>query len=103
MASRAAWANAIIAIEENDAHTRGIVVLGLDAPEADLAASFESAAGFNLVKGFAVGRTIFGEVARAWMRREIDDAMAVDEMARRYGRLCGLWDKARATAREAVA
>ena len=67
MTSRAAWRNAIAAIEEHDRHTRGIVVLGLDAPEAELAASFETAASFDLVKGFAVGRTIFGEVARGWM------------------------------------
>lgn len=102
MTSRAAWTNAITAIEENDAHTRGIVVLGLDAPEAELAASFDTAAGFDLVKGFAVGRTIFGEVAREWMRGGTGDAEAVAEMARRYGRLCALWDGARA-AREAVA
>ena len=103
MTSRAAWANAIEAIEANDRDTRGIVVLGLDAPEAELAASFRTAAGFDLVKGFAVGRTIFADAARAWMQGETDDATAVDEMARRYGRLCGLWDKARASATEAVA
>ena len=102
-ASRAAWANAIAAIEENDAHTRGIVVLGLDAPEAELASSFETAAGFDLVKGFAVGRTIFGEVAKDWMTGATSDEVAVAEMARRYTRLCSLWDKARASAREAVA
>ena len=79
------------------------MVLGLDAPEAELAASFETAAGFDLVKGFAVGRTIFGDVARAWMKGEIADAEAVAEMARRYTRLCAIWDKARAAAREAVA
>jgi 5-dehydro-2-deoxygluconokinase len=60
MTSRPAWANAIAAIEAHDRHTRGILVLGLDAPEEELAASFETAAGFDLVKGFAVGRTIFG-------------------------------------------
>ena len=103
MTSRAAWAKAIAAIEANDRHTRGIVVLGLDAPEAALAASFETAAGFDLVKGFAVGRTIFGEVARRWMTGGIDDAAAVAEMAERYARLCAIWDKARAAAREAVA
>ncbi len=103
MTSRAAWANAITAIEENDAHTRGIVVLGLDAPEAELAASFETAAGFDLVKGFAVGRTIFGAVARDWMKGGIDDAAAVAAMAERYARLCAIWDKARARAAEAVA
>ena len=78
-------------------------MLGLDAPEAELAASFETAAGFDLVKGFAVGRTIFGDVARRRMTRETDDAAAVAEMAQRYTRLCGIWDKARAAAREAVA
>ena len=103
MTSRAAWKNAIAAIEAHDRHTRGIVVLGLDAPEAELAASFEIAAGFDLIKGFAVGRTIFGEVARRWMTGRLDDEAAVREMAQRYTRLCGIWDKARATAREAVA
>jgi hypothetical protein len=29
------------------------------------------AAAFPLVRGFAVGRTIFGEVARAWLAGEI--------------------------------
>jgi 5-dehydro-2-deoxygluconokinase len=103
MTSRAAWANAIAAIEANDAHTRGILVLGLDAPEAELAASFETAAGFDLVRGFAVGRTIFGDMARRWMTGETDDAAAVAGMADRFTRLCGIWEKARATAREAVA
>ncbi len=103
MTSRATWAKAIAAIEAHDVHTRGIVVLGLDARETELAASFETAASFDLVKGFAIGRTIFGEVARGWMAGSTDDAAAVAEMARRYGRLCTLWDKARAAAREAAA
>ncbi len=102
MTTEAAWTNAIAAIEENDAHTRGIVVLGLDAPEAELVASFRTAARFALVKGFAVGRTIFGDVARAWFKGETGDAEAVDEMARRYARLCAIWDEARARAREAA-
>ncbi|MBD3802557.1 MAG: 5-dehydro-2-deoxygluconokinase [Thioclava sp.] len=102
MADAAGWAKAVAAIEEYDRHTRGIVVLGLDAPEADLAASFEVAAGFDLVKGFAVGRTIFGDVARGWMKDELSDAEAVAEMASRYTRLCGIWDKARSRAMEAA-
>jgi 5-dehydro-2-deoxygluconokinase len=107
MKTPAAWANAIAAIEENDPHTRGIVVLGLDAPESELAAAFEVAAGFDLVKGFAVGRTIFGEVARGWMKGDTDDTMAVAEMTARFERLCGIWDgardKAQAGAREEMA
>lgn len=98
MASHEAWADAVAAIEEYDPHTRGIVVLGLDAPEAELAASFDVAASFELVKGFAVGRTIFGASARAWLANEISDAAAIDQMATIYTRLCQVWDRARAKA-----
>ena len=95
----AAWQNAVAAIERNDPRTRGIVVLGLDAPEAELAQSFALAAKQPLVKGFAVGRTIFGDAARAWMKGEMSDTEAVTQMATRYEALCSVWDKARADAR----
>ncbi|MBB96674.1 MAG: 5-dehydro-2-deoxygluconokinase [Rhodobacteraceae bacterium] len=97
--TEAAWDNAVEAIERNDPRTRGIVVLGLDAPLPELAESFALAARQPLVKGFAVGRTIFGDPARAWLKGEMDDATAVAEMAGRYSRLCGIWDAARAKAR----
>ena len=97
----AAWQNAVDAIERNDPYTRGIVVLGLDAPEAELAASFAMAAQQPLVKGFAVGRTIFGDAARAWMAGDISDAEAIDMMRGRYQRLCEIWDQARAAAQAA--
>jgi 5-dehydro-2-deoxygluconokinase len=89
--TEAAWRNAVKAIEGNDPRTRGIVVLGLDATEEQLAASFALAAKFPLVKGFAVGRTIFGDVARSWMKGEIKDTEAVVEMAHRFVRLCRIW------------
>lgn len=103
MATPEAWRNAVAAIEENDRHTRGIVVLGLDAPETALAASFRVAASFPLVKGFAVGRTIFAEAARRWFAGEIEDAAAVAEMAARFARLCDVWDGSRARAQEEAA
>lgn len=99
MKTDAGWSNAVNAIEENDPHTRGIVVLGLDAPQEELAASFKSAAKFDLVKGFAVGRTIFGEVARQWLTDKIDDETAVAEMAQRYSQLCEIWDTSSAEAK----
>lgn len=98
MRSAAAWTATCDAISENDPHTRGIVVLGLDAPEAALSESFSIAASYPLVKGFAVGRTIFAEVARQWFRSELSDEDAVAEMAIRYARLCRLWDDARGKA-----
>ncbi len=95
MRTEASWANACAAVERHDPYTRGIVVLGLDAPQAELEESFALAARFALVKGFAVGRTIFGEAARKWLSGAISDRQAVEEMAQRYRSLCSVWDKAR--------
>lgn len=101
--SEAAWTNAVNAITRNDPRTRGIVVLGLDAPEDELAASFALAAKQPLVKGFAVGRTIFGDAARGWMQGQMSDTEAVTQMAERYTRLCRIWDDARRGAQEDAA
>ncbi|WP_461308323.1 PfkB family carbohydrate kinase, partial [Albidovulum sp.] len=93
--SARAWTEAAAAIGRHDPHVRGIVVLGLDAPQEELAESFALAAAEPLVKGFAVGRTIFGRAARAWMRGEIGDAEAREEMETNFAALCALWDRAR--------
>ena len=97
-ATDAAWSNVVDAIERNDPRTRGIVVLGLDAPEDELAASFALAARQPLVKGFAVGRTIFGQTARDWLAGDIDEAEAVRRMTANYANLCRIWDNARSAA-----
>ena len=47
-------------------------------------------------EGFAIGRTIFGDAARAWLSGTITDAQAVEDMATRYISLCTVWDQARA-------
>ena len=96
MTDDAAWSATCEEISRQDPHVRGIVVLGLAAEEAALAESFAVAARNPLVKGFAVGRTIFGTAAEAWMAGRIDDAAAVAAMAAAYGRLCTAWDAARA-------
>jgi 5-dehydro-2-deoxygluconokinase len=96
LTSDAAWSDSVAAITENDPHTRGIVVLGLDAPAAELEASFALAAKHRLVRGFAVGRTIFAEAARDWLAGRIGDRAAIDDMVGRYRSLCAAWDRARA-------
>ncbi|MFZ1470166.1 MAG: 5-dehydro-2-deoxygluconokinase [Paracoccaceae bacterium] len=95
-ATDAAYAATCAAITARDRHVRGIVVLGLDASEEALSASLALAAGHGLVKGFAIGRTIFGDAARAWMQGQMTDAAAVAMMAGNYARLCAIWDRARA-------
>jgi len=95
--SDSAWEAATSAILRNDPHTRGIVVLGLDATAEVLADSLTLAARHELVKGFAIGRTIFADAARGWLSGKITDAEAVADMAMRYTGLCAVWDRARAT------
>ncbi len=89
-----AWESVGDVIRARDPHCRGIVVLGLDAPLDDLAQAFGAAAGERLVRGFAVGRTIFAEPAQAWFRGSITDQAATEQMAQRFARLVEAWQGA---------
>jgi 5-dehydro-2-deoxygluconokinase len=95
-ASAKAWENIARSIATHDPYCRGIVLLGLEAPEQQLASAFAIARGCALVKGFAVGRTIFAEPAQAWFAGRIGDAAAVDLMAGSFARLCEMWRSAAA-------
>ena len=87
----AAWPHIEAAIAEHDPHCNGVLLLGLDAPEAQLRASFERAAPHAICRGFAVGRSIFGQPARDWMHGTLDDAAVVVEIATRYERMIDAW------------
>lgn len=87
-----AWRQIDATIEANDPYCRGVVLLGLDAPQEELMAGFKSAKGAKWVKGFAVGRTIFGDAARAWLDGRIGDDESVAMMAERFGGLVAAWD-----------
>ena len=86
-----AWKRIGDAIDAGDPLCRGVMLLGLEAPEEDLAEAFRIARGNPHVKGFAVGRTIFVEPALAWFAGRIDDAEATQAMADSFARLCALW------------
>jgi len=93
-ASSRAWDKIGAAIARHDPYCRGIVLLGLEAPEAELAKAFRATAGHTAVKGFAIGRSIFGEVAPAWLAGWTGDDAAVAEMAERFASLVKLWNAA---------
>lgn len=93
--SAAAWQAISDVIAKHDPLCRGIMLLGLDAPEDQLVEGFKLAAACRAVKGFAVGRTIFAEPAREWLAGRIDDAEVVDRMAVRFDSLVEAWDKLR--------
>jgi 5-dehydro-2-deoxygluconokinase len=93
-ADAAAWDEIGKVIDAHDPYCRGIVLLGLEAPEAELEKGFKAVAGKRHVKGFAVGRTIFNEAAQEWLRGTISDAAAVAMMAGKFATLVKMWDKA---------
>jgi 5-dehydro-2-deoxygluconokinase len=72
------------------------VLLGLSAPRSELVASFAAAAPCGIVKGFAVGRTIFEEIAHDWFRGKIGDESAVKRMAVNLAALVSAWRHTRA-------
>jgi 5-dehydro-2-deoxygluconokinase len=94
--SPGAWTEVEMVIAANDPWCRGVVLLGLEAPESQLQASFGVAAQSAIVKGFAVGRTIFADAARAWLSGQMNDDSAVDEMAERFQNLVRIWESAQA-------
>ncbi len=93
--SAAAWKKIDAVIAKNDPWCRGIVLLGLEAPAEELIRSFEATLAAPSVKGFAVGRTIFSDAARAWLSGGMNDEEAIADMASRFRQLTAAWLKTR--------
>ena len=66
-------------------------MLGLEAPQDELRAAFAVAADAPIVKGFAVGRTIFVNAAEKWLAGEMSDDAAIADMAQRFEALTEAW------------
>ena len=89
--SRDEWPALDALIGKRDPYCRGVVLLGRNAPIDEIARGFADAAGSRCAKGFAVGRTIFGEPARAWLAGAIDDAGLVAAVRTSYEALIDAW------------
>ena len=92
LATSAAWRNVEDVVTTHDPACRGVVILGLEAEEDALAASFRACAQTEIVKGFAVGRTIFNNAAREWLLGRMSDEAATADMTARFSRLVSLWE-----------
>jgi 5-dehydro-2-deoxygluconokinase len=80
-------------IGANDRFCRGVLLLGLDASLPEIERQFAAAAGRQLCRGFAIGRTIWWDAAVRWFAGEIDDATARLEIERRYDTLIAAWHR----------
>ena len=92
--SSAGWQEISNVIKEFDALCNGVLLLGLDAPEEDLRESFRVAAPNSVCRGFAVGRSIFGEAARLWFDGGIGDDEVVERVAASYLAMIRFWEEA---------
>ncbi len=87
------WSQLERVIENQDPHCHGVVLLGLDAPQEQLIEGFANARASSLVKGFAVGRTIFGDASRAWLAGTIDDETFKNQIKLNYQTLISAWQQ----------
>jgi 5-dehydro-2-deoxygluconokinase len=92
--SSAAWDELAALVAERDPQCRGAVILGLSQPLDALADAFRQAQ-HPIVKGFMVGRTIWGDACKAWLRNEIDDDALVRQCADRFAALVTAWRDSR--------
>ena len=76
-----------------DKFCRGVLLLGLDRPINKLDVCFKLAKSSKIVKGFAVGRSIFGKVAENWFSGKISNSDAIELMSKNFIKLCNLWNK----------
>lgn len=88
------WTAAGDIVRANDPHLQGIIVLGKEMPDEQLARVFALSRPEPLVRGFAIGRSIFNEAAKGWFAGTLDDAAAHDKMKAIYQGLIAAWDNA---------
>ncbi|SER47240.1 5-dehydro-2-deoxygluconokinase [Vreelandella subterranea] len=89
----AGWQRISTLLKARAPYCRGVVMLGLDAPVDELKKGLIDSAGVDVCKGFAVGRTIFGEPSRRWLRGEYSDEQLIEAVLANYMALVDAWQQ----------
>jgi 5-dehydro-2-deoxygluconokinase len=89
--TRAGWEAVTAVLRDRDPQCKGVVILGLGADEETLGNGLTVAAGYDVCRGFAVGRSIFADAAEQWFAGKIDSAAATTAVAERYRRMIDIW------------
>ena len=82
-------------IIERDPYCRGVVLLGLAAPVEKLAEAFRAARYSKVCRGFMVGRTIFSEPSKMWLKNQIDDDELIQRVRAIFEELINIWQRSR--------
>ena len=88
---QSSWQKINHVIKTKAVNRPGIVLLGLDRPEDELAKGFEDAKGNELCHGFAIGRTIFSKPASDWLSKRISDEILIQNVKDNYLKMIRIW------------
>jgi myo-inositol catabolism protein IolC/predicted dehydrogenase len=91
IADEGQWHRAAAVIDEFDPSCEGMLVLGQTAGHHQVQSALAAAASEPRVRGFAIGRAIFGEAVQAWLTGSAGDAQLVDDIAARYSSTIASW------------
>lgn len=92
------WREVGSVVRQNDPLCRGMLMLGGPGNRSAIGEAMAAAGQEPLVKGVAVGRNIFQEPAKQWLRGSIDDGSLVTQIAHSYRSVVDDWNRARAAA-----
>src|SRR5919199_207161 len=90
---RGVWQRIGDVVRERDPYCAGLLVLGQAVEGEKLAESFAAASSEPLCRGFAIGRSVYGEVARRWLADEMGDEELISSVATNYERMISLWQR----------
>lgn len=86
-----AWRDIAGIVRRNDPQCGGVLVLGYERAPDELFASFEAAQRSEIAIGFAVGRSVWGELAARWFKGEIDDRLLCHQIRTSYQSILNGW------------
>jgi 5-dehydro-2-deoxygluconokinase len=90
-ADEVTWAGLERVVLSRDPACSGILLLGNGLSTDELKRRMAWARASRVCRGFAFGRTVFADAARAWVRGEVDDADVVQRVRDRLVDLIDLW------------
>lgn len=85
--SEQTWDDISALINARDPHCNGVILLGLGQPLEDIRSSINLAVNQPQYAGFAIGRSIFKDVAEAWFAGDMNNAEVIRVISERYNSL----------------
>ena len=86
------WKKIEACITEHDPSCLGVLLLGANQPMDELTESLTQVKQRSkVIRGFAIGRTVWGESAQQWMRNEISDEELIQTVAQKFTTIIKTW------------